>query len=427
MSTPIKAKLEERASKQKHMRQLLDNAKAEKRDLTTEEAGKFDELSEETSKLTIEIGRDNRMAEIEAEGRNLDPIAHADHDGTAGNPNENRDADEGEIERRYAEAVDRFYRQGREALTDEQRNAIVKAEEAAGLPDEVRALSASGIGAVGTQRLYKALVDEMAIYDGVREAGATVLTTTDGNPMPIPTGSDTSKGEVIGENPGAGGETGSQDPAISNAPLNVVTISSKKIGVSFQLLQDNSFNVEGYVADKAQERIGRKNNELTTIGSTGVVTRAGKSVDAANVAAFSYDDFLSLRNGVDAAYWKSKASGFMFSQTTATDAQKLKDNEGRPIWSPAFGDQPERLHGHRMTLNNELHDYDQETEAATDPLAVFGDFKRYILRDVTRPYMIRDPYTLAAQGLVVFLLFSRHGGNTGDPQAFAKLVRGTAA
>jgi len=416
----LKALYEKRGEIQKTMRQTLDNATSEKRDLNEAEDSKFNELSAEVDKVNKQIGREVRMQEVAAEGGHQTPID--DNDGSG--ETEYRAEDAEAVEKRYHEAVAAFYRGGREGLSTEQRNAIMVADKAADVPSQVRALSANGIGVVGTRRAGTQIVDQMAIYDGCREAGATVLTTADGNAFTIPTGNDVTKGDLIGEAPDEEDEAGTREPAVGNADLSAYTFTSLEIPVSFQLLQDASFDAEAYIMAKASERIGRRVNQEFTLGNGtnrpfGVVTRAGNSVAANAAGELSYEDFFDLKNGIDAAYWKDPSAAFMFNQTTATDARKLRDNEGRPIWQPAFGDKPEMIDGHKMVLNNELARY--SNAAAGSALAVFGCFSKFTIRDVSSPYIIRDPYTSAKQGLVNFIVFSRHGGNTGDPQAFARL------
>lgn len=416
----LKALYEKRGEIQKTMRQTLDTATKEKRDLTTEEDAKFNELSAQADEVNKQIGREVRMQEIVTEGGNQLPID--DNDGSGDTEHRTEDAAEA-VEKRYHEAVAAFYRGGREGLSTEQRNAIMVADKAADVPSQVRALSANGIGVVGTRRAGTSIVDQMAIYDGAREAGATVLTTADGNAFTIPTGQDITKGDLIGEAPTPTEQAGTRAPVVGNADLSAYTFTSLEIPVSFQLLQDAAFDAEAYIMAKAAERIGRRANQEFTHGTGsnspfGVVSRAANSTDATGTE-FGYDDLLNVKNETDAAYWKDASAAYMFHQNTAIDVRKLRDADGRPIWQPAFGDKPEMIFGHKMVINNELVRYD--TAAAGEALAVFGCFSKYVIRDVSAPYIIRDPYTSAKQGLVNFIVFSRHGGNTGDPQAFARL------
>lgn len=408
-----KALLEERGTIQKTMRQLLDSSAKEERDLTTEESGKFEELAQRADALTAQVARLDRMAEIEADTRAAQP---GREDIT---PESEKRDDPAAAEKRQAEAFDAFLRFGREDISSEQRQALIETSDS-----EYRAMSKGGFGVVGVRPFYNRLVESQKLYAGVREAGAEVLPTQTGNQLTIPTIDDSANtGHILGE--GAQETNLDTDPAMGNIALDAYKYSSKFIRLSLELIQDAAFDVQGKIIDTAAKRIGRAFNTHTVLGDGSNKPRgfvnavaAGQIIDASGVT-FGYDDLLDLMNGVDAAYWKARNAGFMFSQTLLTEARKLKDLDGRPIWTPAMGERGELIHGYKVTLNNELADF--ATGDPGDVVAAFGDWYAYKVRDVTQPFIARDTSKFLEYGEVGFIVFSRHDGDLDDPKAIACL------
>lgn len=421
----LKKLREERDAKHKAMKQLIDTANTENRDLTAEECSKFDALSERASECDAQIKRHEQVEAAEQRHQEQNEQERRDAgaaDDLDGRPQEQRmSQDELEaLEARHREAVNAALREGYEHISAEHRQTLAQANAR---NPELRVNSIGGIGVVGTRRVYSTLVEAMLGFTGVREAGANVIATADGNPFTVPTSDDTGNtGELIVENPSS--DTDSADPVIGNAALDAYTISSKGLGVSFQLLQDNEFDVEAHLMDLAGERIGRTFNTLTTNGTgssqpRGFVTAATANRHEAGANdVLGYDDLLDLMDTVDAAYQKDPSAGFMMNQRTLTEARKLKDSNGTPIWNPAMGERGETIHGYPVHINNDLGLFGA---TANTVVAAFGCWRKYFIRDVTRPYIVRDPYTSAGRGLVKFFVFSRHGGQLTDTKAVGLL------
>ncbi|MEM8783073.1 MAG: phage major capsid protein [Planctomycetota bacterium] len=418
MSTQLKMHKEKRGAAGKEMRGILDLAKTEKRELNESEIERFDQAQEDYDQHDAAIKREERVEQIEAEQRGT--ITPADL--PIGDETRDQETPE-ELEVRCSDAVNTALRLGPDQLKPEQRALLSRMAAQSGIP-ETRAVTVQGIGVVGTRRTLNQLVKEMAIFDGIRQLGASVITTNNGNPMTIPTGTDTAnKAVIIGEAPAS--SPAAVNPNLGNAALTAYKYAALPIEVSTELLDDNEFDAEAHIMAMASERIGRGFNEHTTKGTgsgqpQGVNTAvpAGKVVEAQANAAIDFDDLLNLKGGVDAAYWPDPSTGYQFSQTTVIGARKLKDNEGRPIWEPAFQGNPESMNGHRVVINNEYANFGA---AANQVVASFGCAKKYYIRDVARPLIIRDPYTAAGRGMVVFHVHSRHGGNLSDTAAFAVL------
>lgn len=413
---------EQREELQKAMRQLLDAAHAEERDLTEEESAKFDELSEKADQITESIRKHERVAELEAlqESRHLPREVRDTRDEGVELPGQiEKQETREQLEKRAEDAFGMFLRDGASALSKEQRDMLRM-----GSP-ETRAVTiggGSGFGVVGVRPFFDQLVESMKSFVGVREAGAEILATANGNPLAIPTADDTGNvGQILSE----GTEETNTDtgPTVGSIILDGYKYSSKFIRLSLELLQDAEFPVEQTIIRMASERIGRIYNTHSTTGNgtnkpRGFVTAAGTTVEAASNGSLDYDDLLDLLNGIDSAYWNRPSTAFQFSQSTLTQARKLTDTNGLPIWNPAFGDRGETIHGKRIVLNNDLAEFGG---AQNDVVAAYGDFSTYKVRDVTTPTIIRLEEKFSEFGQVGFIVFSRHDGDLTDSKAVALL------
>jgi HK97 family phage major capsid protein len=97
--------------------------------------------------------------------------------------------------------------------------------------------------------------------------------------------------------------------------------------------------------------------------------------------------------------------------------RKLKDTAGRPIFLPgydglgqAMGD---TLLGYDICINQDV-----AAMAANAKSILFGDFSKYVIRDVMAPTLFRfEDSAYAKLGQVGFLMWHRAGGNLLDSAA----------
>jgi HK97 family phage major capsid protein len=103
---------------------------------------------------------------------------------------------------------------------------------------------------------------------------------------------------------------------------------------------------------------------------------------------------------------------WMMSRATASAIRKLKDSEGRYLWSDAlFDGQPSTLLGHPVELDEFM------PEIGTNALAIaFGDFAQcYTMIERPGLRLLRDPYTV--KGSVLFYAYQRIGGGVINSEA----------
>ena len=242
---------------------------------------------------------------------------------------------------------------------------------------------------------------KMKAYGRMRDA-CRILTTSTGATLDWPTMDDTSNsGEFVGEsNP-----VSQLNPTFGQVQFASYLASSKQVLISVQLLQDSAFDLESELSQAFAIRLGRILNNKYTVGTgsgcpkgliyaiqndavPNVVNAVGSNSNdgiSGNTEANSIgsDDLDNLISAVDPAYRVN--AKFMMNWKTIDFLRKVKDKYGRPLWvaSLAVGE-PDRIFGYPFDWNA-----DMDTVAAGHYPVVFGDFTKYIIRDVGGVTVVR--------------------------------------
>lgn len=263
------------------------------------------------------------------------------------------------------------------------------------------------------------LVNSLKAFGGMR-AVATVIQTDMGNPLSFPSSDGTSEtGEWIAENTTAT----AADPTFGTVSVAAYKASSKIVAVPFELLQDSNIDIEAFVNARLAERLGRITNTGYTVGTGsaqpyGVAARAasGKVGTTGQTATVSYDDLVDLIHAVDPAYRASGNCRFMMNDASLKIIRKLKDSQNRPIFIPGYelnAGMPDTILGYQVQTNQDV-----ATMAANAKSILFGDFSKYVIRDVMQATMFRfSDSAYAKLGQVGFLMWMRTGGNLLDTGA----------
>lgn len=234
-------------------------------------------------------------------------------------------------------------------------------------------------------RIIEAMLDWGPMYDpGVTDE----MVTSSGNPFDMPTNDDTGNtGAALAEGADIV-DDGSGDFVFGEVSLAAFTRATPWVKLSYELLQDSIFDLEGFIARKLGERLGRLANRELTIGAgganaaRGIVTAATQGHAAASATAIAGDEVIDLQHSVNAAYRRSPSCRFMFADTTLAVLRKLKDGQGNYLWS--MGDvrteQPDLILGKPYSIND-----DCPAIATGAKSILFGDFSRYTVRKVGSP------------------------------------------
>lgn len=389
-----KALREQRAKLVADFRAIYDRAEAEKRPLNDAELAQARSINDDIARLKQQI---DLAEQLEAEERSLVPETQRE---TRGEPKPETAS--------IGQAVDAYLRRGEAGLSSEQRSSLAayqsRGQNTIGGP-------AGGYLVRPDVSMYTSIVEALKFFGGVRNMGATVLTTSTGADLPMPTDNDTAQeGVIVSEE---GSHAGGTDIAIGQRVFKAFMYSSKVVKVSLQFLQDADFPVESYLGRKFGMRIARVHNRHCTVGTgvnqpQGYIPAATVGKTAASGTAITFDEVLDLVHSVDRAY-RSQAS-FSMHDSTALLLKKLKDLNGQYIWQASVqAGAPDRLLGFPIVYNNDI-----PTVATGQRTIAFGDHSAYYLRDVSAFQVVRLNELYAENGQVGFLAFSRHDGGLID-------------
>ena len=410
---------EQRANVWEQMKEIMDLADSESRDLTAEETAKYDKAEADLDRLDNDI---ERREKFEARGTRYETV---EPPGAAATMPSDGPADESGDEA-YAKAFGNFLRRGISALSAEDR-ALMESRFTA--DSAIQNAAGVGTGSAGGYAVAPGFRDkfvETMKYYGPMLAEAEVITTETGANYQWPTNDDTSNvGAILAENT----QVSEQDVTLGTASLDAYMYTSKLVRVSYQLLQDSAFDFESWLARKLGERVGRILNQHFTTG-TGTAQPDGITAPAAAVTGtgslastggFSYDNLVDLTEALDPAYAGGNQK-FMMHQTVRKAVRKLKDSQNRPIWEPSVqAGVPSTLLGYEYVLNN-----DMATVAQNSKSLGFGDIRQaYVARIVTDLATLRLTERYADYLQVGFLGFQRADGTLQDGNAF-KIFQTTA-
>lgn len=208
---------------------------------------------------------------------------------------------------------------------------------------------------------------------------------------------------------------------------------------SQRLLDDAAFDIEGWLAGRIADKFATSEAAAFIAGDgidkpTGVLTYP--NVDEASwawgalgyVATGAADDFHTDRPSdaiVDLVYalgakYRANAT-FVMNSKTAGAVRKMKDADGRFLWSDSLAaGQPAQLMGYPVLIAEDMPDI------GTDATAIaFGDFGAgYTVAERPDLRVLRDPFS--AKPHVLFYATKRVGGDVTDFAAI-KLLKFTVA
>jgi HK97 family phage major capsid protein len=336
--TFLKAQTEARARAWEVAKALLDNAAAEKRDLTAEEQVQFDRINADL---------DERAAAIE----NIRKI-------------EEREAKAAELSRGFEIAAPK---------TDADLLRAIARGEVRGHNFETRTLVPSS-NLVPTDFFGQ-------VWMKAREVGpmlrvGNVLNTTSGEDIVFPTLTAYSSAALVA----AAGTIGASDPTFSSVTIGAYKYSFL-VPVAEELLVDSGVSLEAELAKAGGNSIGYAVNAALTTGTgssqpNGVVTAASSAVTGTAAAgAPTGDDIINLYYSLDPAVRAASNFAFMANGTTISSIRKLKDTTGQYLFQPALSaGTPDTLLGRALIENPAM------ASGTSAKSIIAGDFDAYRVR-----------------------------------------------
>ena len=296
-------------------------------------------------------------------------------------------------------------------LSASQRCALMATRERRTM--NTLALASGGAAVAPDTSMYGRVIEAMTFFGGIEAFGATQLVTSTGADMPIATDDDTANaGAIVAEE---GAHTGGTDVTMGQRVLKAYLYSSKIIKFSIQLVQDSSFDIEGYLGRKIGTRIGRIKNTHQTTGTgvnqpQGIMTAAtvGRQFATGFSATVDFAELKRIKHSVDIAY--RTGAKWMFNDTTALAISLIVDGNGRFLLQDSVTQaDTQMLLGHPVVINNDMADM-----AASAKPILFGQGSAYHSRTVAglRIAVLRELY--AENGQIGILGFMRADGGLID-------------
>jgi HK97 family phage major capsid protein len=193
---------------------------------------------------------------------------------------------------------------------------------------------------------------------------------------------------------------------------------------SQRLLDDAAFDLEGWLAGRIADKFARAEAAAFVNGDgtdkpTGFLTHGTVANDSWSWGSLGY-----VPTGVDGAFGGADAivdlvyalgaqyranAAFVMNSKTAGAVRKLKDNDGRFLWSDGLAaGEPARLLGYPVLIAEDMPDIGNDETAIA-----FGDFGAgYTVAERPDLRVLRDPFS--AKPHVLFYATKRVGGDVSD-------------
>ncbi len=216
-------------------------------------------------------------------------------------------------------------------------------------------------------------------------------------------------------------ETGTPTIERITIPLHELSALPK---VSQRLLDDSAFDIEGWLAGRIADKFARA-EAAAFVGGDGVDKPTGfLTHPQVDDSAWSWGSLGYIATGVDGdigsadkivdvvyalgAQYRANAS-FVMNSKTAGQVRKLKDADGRFLWSDGLAaGEPARLMGYPVLIAEDMPDM-----SGFGAAIAFGDFEAgYTVAERPDLRILRDPFS--AKPNVLFYATKRVGGDVSD-------------
>lgn len=354
--------VERKANIWEQMKTITDTAANEKRGLTADECGRFDQGSADMTELGKQV---ERILASEAQNRALDEAFSKANGGAS---------------RRQSEA--NLNEDFRKLITGELREVDVRTE-GRGLTGaaEKRALTkgtATAGGNLIVPTFYGSLVENLIESAAILQLDPTVLETGKGEDISVPITTSFGSAVLVPEN----GTIPQADPAFGKRALGAYKYAQLAL-VSRELIDDNDFDLEGFLARVMGRNLGLALNADLAVGNgsskpAGVIPSATVGVTGGTGVAGvpTADNLIDLYFSVTAPYRNSRSAGWLTKDSTLASIRKMKDGSGAYLFNPAtVVGAPDTFYGKRIVTDPNV-----AATGLNGRSVVFGDFSAYFVR-----------------------------------------------
>lgn len=386
--------LAERGQCIERMRNLLNTAEKEGRDLNENEQREYEAHERRQAEIANLVNRRNALEGLEKQA--AQPIDVA-------NPLRPVNVDRGSYRNSadYKEGFDAYARKGGAVLDARFLNALQVGTNSEG-------------GYIVPQEFETTLLEALQDINEIRRYCNVIQTGSDRN---IPVESSMGAAAWTAEE----AAFTESDPAFGRVTLSAYKAATI-IKVSEELLQDAFFDVSGYLARNFGKRFGLLEEAAFVNGDgsgkpTGIVQGSSLGVTAAGAAAITADELLDLYHALSRPY--RAGAVWMMKDSTAKLIRKLKDGNNQYLWQPGLqAGQPDTLLGRPVVVSDAM-------PAATtgNKSVIFGDLSYYTVADRAGVAVQRLNELYAANGQVGFRAFKRTDGKVTLSSAIKHLIQ----
>ena len=390
----------QRAELIKNATAIVENAQKEGRSLNAEEKSKFDKMEADAQAIMSQIDVLERTAEMKKE-------LAANAEARQASPKATRKG-----------AFEKYLRNGMGALNSEERSMMA---ELRGTSTQIAGTDTLG-GFLVPQDFSNEL-DMATLFTGEVERLAKKLNTAGGALLDYPTINDTATDANLTSEAAA---VTVQDMTFANAQLSAYNYASQ-VRVSMQLLQDNAFDLNAFLAEAMGERIARASNAAFTTGTgssqpQGIITGASLGKTAASATAIAADDILDLIHSIDPSYRNKPTFGLMAHDNViaAIRALGLGSANDFPIFIPSMeAGQPDKLFGFNIYYNNDM----ASAITTGQKTLLAADFSKFVVRSAGGVQMVRLNERYMDELEVGFVSYARKDAKVLDTRAVKYLAQ----
>ena len=379
---------------------IVDAAQKEGRSLNAEEKSKFDAMEADARSIKDQIDIIERTAEMKKE-----LAANAEVREAA--PKATRKG-----------AFEKYLRNGMGALNSNERSMMA---ELRGTSTQIA--GTDSLGGFLVPQDFSNELDMATLFTGEVERLAKKLNTAGGALLDYPTINDTATDAgLISE----AASVTVQDMTFANAQLSAYNYASQ-VRVSMQLLQDNAFDLNAFLAEAMGERIARATNAAFTTGTgssqpQGIITGATLGNTAASATAISADDILDLIHSIDPSYRNKPSFGLMANDSViaAIRALGLGSANDFPIFIPSMtAGEPDKLFGFNLYYNNDM----ASAITTGQKTLLAADFSKFVVRSAGGVQMVRLNERYMDELEVGFVSYARKDAKVLDSRAVKYLAQ----
>lgn len=395
--------MERRAALINEAQEVATRGVTEDRDLTVEEQTRFDQMVAEAGKL---YQRAKAIKEGEDAANDLEESFRSS---TGREPQRRNEKSQAFVEWARRAQIGEGFTIASVAGAERRAAARVRGEE--------RALSATG--GVDQDGVYGQLWEYAVASSQILQAGVDIINTTDGQTLPFPVATAHSALQTA---------TASTSLTESDSTITTVDLSVAKFGfltlVPTELIQDVTFDLEGYISRNAGRALGVKvaavastaaKAGFTTAGSTGP-TGTTLTLGAQDTVGEGSDLLVDLFHSVLPEY-RTQAAWTMADPTAAL-VRKLKTSTGEPVWQAALtaGD-PDMILGKGVYVDPNL-----DSPGISKKTIYFGDWSALKVRIAGGLRFERSNDYAFDADQVAFRAIVRSGSVAVDPNAVKYFV-----